>query len=288
MDISKVMKELADKKRILGDNMKCKPLTGGTVSEIYLLSLENGSNFVIKSNEPNIVKSEAEFLDLYRDIPLLPKLIYTDPTNEYIIYSYIPGATVNVSTHNKKEILQEIVVGLLNNYKTISSTNGWGWRDSPIDSWRNFLLTEVKGASEVLTDHLLKVDVESVMALIMRAGRYETLGDPFLIHGDCGIHNFIMEDGRLSGVIDPTPVSGPPHYDLIYAFCSSPADLTKETLNSAASLLMVQPIDEKWLYEEVAIVLYLRLATCLKHHPADFASYLAAWKYWKNIILSDI
>ncbi|WP_186763941.1 aminoglycoside phosphotransferase family protein [Planomicrobium sp. CPCC 101079] len=284
MDISKVMKELEDKKLILGDNQKCKPLTGGTVSEIYLLSIENGSDFVIKSNKPDIVKSEAEFLDLYRDIPLLPELIYTDPTNKYIIYTYIPGATVNVSTPNKKEILQAMVVDLLNNYKTVSSTEGWGWRDSPINSWGNFLLTEVRRSSEVLTDHLLKVDVELVMALTMRAGRYESLGDPFLIHGDCGIHNFIMEDGRLSGVIDPAPVYGPPLYDLIYAFCSSPADLTKETLDSAASLLVVQPIDKKWLYEEVAIVLYLRLATCLKHHPADFASYLAAWNYWKNII----
>nr|WP_239587430.1 phosphotransferase [Bacillus pakistanensis] len=43
---------------------------------------------------------------------------------------------------------------------------------------------------------------------------------PFLLHGDCGVHNFVFKGGSLSGVIDPTPVLGEPLYDLLYAFCS--------------------------------------------------------------------
>lgn len=287
MDISKVIKDLEDKKFILEDNLKYKPLPGGTVSEIYLLSIENGADFVIKSNKPDIVKSEAEFLDLYRDIPLLPELIYTEPAYEYIVYTYIPGASVIDEGHHKKKILQDLVTGLLNNYKLASFSKEWGWRDSPTDSWRDFLLTEVKAASGIFTDPVLKEDVELVKALIMKEERYAALGDPYLIHGDCGIHNFIMEDGRLSGIIDPTPVSGLPLYDLIYAFCSSSEDLSKETFDSAANMLAMKVTDQNWLYKEVVIVLYLRMAICLKHHPKDYGSYLAAWNYWKRIIRSD-
>ena len=86
-------------------------------------------------------------------------------------------------------------------------------------------------------------------------------------------------------MIDPTPVFGEPLYDLIYAFCSSPDDLTKETINSAASHLIIKGNkSEQLLYEEVLIGLYLRLATCIRHHPNDLEDYLKAWNYWKNII----
>ena len=37
----------------------------------------------------------------------------------------------------------------------------------------------------------------------------------------------------LHGVIDPLPVLGDPIYDLIYAFCSTPEDVTKETIDYA-------------------------------------------------------
>jgi aminoglycoside phosphotransferase (APT) family kinase protein len=105
--------------------------------------------------------------------------------------------------------------------------------------------------------------------------------EPYLLHGDCGVHNFIFQGGHLSGVIDPTPIIGDPLYDLIYAFCSSPDDLSKETIDFAVSYLLHKR-DNK-LYQDVIIGLYLRLGTCRKHHPNDFEEYLKAWSYWKDL-----
>ena len=85
----------------------------------------------------------------------------------------------------------------------------------------------------------------------------------------------------MTGVIDPTPVIGPRLYDLIYAFCSSTDDLKIETIEAAANALLE---DTKNLYEDVLIGLYLRMATCIKHHPADFDEYVNAWEYWKRQI----
>jgi hypothetical protein len=110
--------------------------------------------------------------------------------------------------------------------------------------------------------------------------------DPYLLHGDCGIHNFIFEDQKLVGVIDPTSVIGDPLYDLIYAFCSSPEELTLETIQPAVNLLISQKGNiNEILPEEVIIGLFLRLSSCLKHHPHDFEEYLTAWDYWKKSIL---
>lgn len=36
------------------------------------------------------------------------------------------------------------------------------------------------------------------------------------------------------------------------------------------------------LYEEIVIGLYLRIDTCLRHHPKDLEDYLAAWRYWMD------
>ena len=86
-------------------------------------------------------------------------------------------------------------------------------------------------------------------------------------------------------MIDPTPVLGEHLYDLIYASCSSPDNLTRETIDSAVSHLVFRGKKSgQILYEEVLIGLYLRLATCIRHHPNDLEDYLKAWNYWKDIV----
>lgn len=99
------------------------------------------------------------------------------------------------------------------------------------------------------------------------------------MHGDLGFHNFIFQENKLHGVIDPLPVLGDPIYDLIYAFCSTPEDLTKETIGYAMKQCVFHKNDRD-LYEEIVIGLYLRIDTCLRHHPKDLEDYLAAWRYW--------
>ncbi|EJQ00504.1 hypothetical protein IC3_00038 [Bacillus cereus VD142] len=40
---------------------------------------------------------------------------------------------------------------------------------------------------------------------------------------------------------------------------------------------------ERDLYEEIVIGLYLRIDTCIRHHPKD----LEDWRYWMNEIMFD-
>ena len=105
-----------------------------------------------------------------------------------------------------------------------------------------------------------------------------------MLHGDCGVHNFVYDQNVLKGVIDPSPIVGPVLYDFIYAFCSSPDDLSLETLISTVTLLNHVSIERSRLIEEVIIQLYCRIGICLKHHPHDLADYLKAWDYWKVLI----
>ncbi|MEH7346693.1 phosphotransferase [Bacillus sp. JJ1532] len=283
MDIQEIIRELNNKEIIQSSSVEYEQLNGGTVSKLYLLSTSDGAKYVVKLNEPQVIQSEANFLTCYKDLYLLPRLLYVEPSNNYIAYSFINGST-NYVRSNKQQVLKELVQGLINHYKAVPNNIGFGWADELTDSWQSFLLNELMEANKILDSYLDKDEYTFVLNLVKDSKKNSLDIEPFLLHGDCGVHNFIFHHGKLNGVIDPTPVIGNPLYDLIYAFCSSPDDLTKETIHSAANhLLLKEKISEQFLYEQVLIGLYLRLAACIKHHPHDFNDYLNAWNYWKNI-----
>ncbi|MGY6211645.1 phosphotransferase [Cytobacillus firmus] len=280
MNIQEIIHQLMDNNIFHSKPTYHEQLNGGTVSELYLLHFED-IKYVIKKNEPQIIKSEANFLNDYKKTDLLPKLLFVEPLYKYIIYSFIEG-TANYIRKNKRETLQTLVQGLLNHYKPVENSKGWGWADQPSESWQSFILDKINEANKILHSRL---DTSHYNLVLELAEKNSQCKEPFLLHGDCGVHNFIFRNGELSGVIDPTPVIGEPLYDLIYAFCSSPEELTKETLLSAAAFLKSKTeIIPSVLYEEALVGLYLRMATCIKHHPSDFQEYLEAWDYWEEIV----
>lgn len=186
--------------------------------------------YVVKLNEPQIIESEANFLHSYKESNLLPRLLFVEKSHKYIVYSFIEGST-NYGRKNKKELLKILVQNLLNHYKPDPDI-GWGWADEPTDSWQCFLMNNIIEANKMIGSRLDSDDHTFVLNLFEKMNSDRK---PYLLHGDCGVHNFIFNDGQLSGVIDPTPVIGDPIYDFIYAFCSSPDDLTKETIDTALS-----------------------------------------------------
>jgi fructosamine-3-kinase len=281
MNIQEIIKDLTDK-GLLQNSIQYEQLNGGTTSKLYLCKDEN-TRFVIKMNEPHVLEAESHFLDFYKHINFLPELVHVDPSYNYIVYSYIPGS-VHYNRSEKNEMLFDLVQNLVNYYQPVSDSSGWGWTDDVTDSWTAFLEHRFIDASETLESYLQKEDINLVNELVKSPNRNRASEKPYLLHGDCGVHNFIFDDRKLCGVIDPTPVYGEPLYDLIYAFCSSPDGLTKETINTAASHLKNDTHDEKQLYEEVVIGLFFRIATCVRHHPDDLEEYLRAWEYWRDTV----
>ncbi|WML48323.1 phosphotransferase [Neobacillus sp. PS3-34] len=276
------IKELMDKGIIPNEIKSEKSLSGGTVSELVLLEFNDGAKRVIKSNEPHVIEAEAMFLEHYQNIELLPQVYYVDPSHKFMLYSFIEGS-VTFNTKNKEKTLRELVTSVINQYEHISNPNGWGWADELSPSWVDFLLSRLNESSAILDNTLPAEDEKLVRAIIGKLHSDNAESLPCLLHGDFGFHNFIFEDHILCGVIDPTPVYGQPLYDLIYAFCSTPDGLTKETIESAASLLNESKSGQD-LYEEVLVGLFFRIASCIKHHPYDLKQYLEAWSYWKEIV----
>lgn len=283
MDIKTVIDEITNI-GISKTIVETKQLSGGTTSKLYLLRDSENNKYVVKFNEPHVLKAESIYLAFYKDVDFLPDLLYTEPDDRYIVYSFVAGA-VDYFRKNKKEMLQTLVEELINKYRYVEEPAGWGWADELTDSWQSFLLSRANESAKILKTHLEKEDHDYILDLIKSTDRNREFTQPFLLHGDCGVHNFIFTEEKLTGVIDPTPVYGEPLYDLIYAFCSSPDDLTKETISSAASLLKAyENKNDRFLHEEVLIGMFFRMATCILHHPEDLKEYLIAWDYWKNLV----
>lgn len=283
MTIDDIIFELKLKKIIDIDKYKCDLLSGGTNSKVYVLTYNDRPVYCIKMNEPLVVRLETFFLKFYDNITILPKLFYTEPSNKYFIYSFIVGELKDMPD-NKAKLLQQLTQQLINHYKPVSNFKGWGWTDKLSDSWQQFLIENTNYAKKILASTLTLEDYSLVISLIEKQNKKNDKRIPYLLHGDCGIHNFIFQEQNLCGVIDPIPVVGEPIYDLIYAFCSSPDNLTIGTLQKAISSLKINNYENELIYEYVLIGLYARIATCIKHHPNDLSRYLAAWNYWLYIV----
>ena len=275
MDISIIAAQLVKEKVISHDPNSIKVLNGGTTSTVYLLD----EKYVVKLNEPDVIREEANFLSFYGGNTLFSKLLYKEPLHTYFVYSFLEGNT-SCEQGYKRSTLRTLVKEVINKYKIVPEADGWGWKESPVQSWNEFLKRNMMEAYENVKRYISEEEYRKVLKL---ANRDAGVNQPFLLHGDCGFHNFIFRQNKLHGVIDPLPVLGDPLHDLIYAFCSTPEDLTKETINYVMKQCVFHK-QERDLYEEIVIGLYLRIDTCLRHHPKDLKDYLVAWRYWMDEI----
>jgi hypothetical protein len=278
---------------------------------------------VLKVNQPAQVAAEALFLRTYGASPLLPRARVVDSSHRFLVYEYARGVHIRYGQDraDTRTAMLTLVRELLSRYvpaDTWAQRRGAGtlWRflsESVVEAggsgqasgeappaartaWPDFLGRHVAYRHERLAEHLPAEDLAVAEGLAREARRTEA-APLHLIHGDCGAHNFLFrplaagatEVGPLSAVLDPYPIVGYPVYDLAFAFVSWPNGLEPEAILPAAEAL--QDAGRWWpngeprriLWEEVLIALYLRLGTCLVHHPKDFPAYLAAWPRWRAL-----
>lgn len=297
---------------------ECLPFPGGTASRVAALARLGGAReAVVKVNEPPQVEAEALFLRTYAASPLLPRVRVVDRSHRFLVYDYAPGVHVRYGQDrvDTRAAMLTLVRELLSHYvpahgpihqrgagpladflgATGEPDQGTGATGAPT-GWPEFLGEHVSYRHERLAEHLPGEDLGTAERLAREPRRAES-APLYLLHGDCGAHNFLFRPGvgggsgvgNLAAVIDPYPLAGYPIYDLAFAFVSWPNGLEPEDVLPAAEALRDSG---RWrpngdlrciLWEEVLIALYLRMGTCLVHHAQDLPSYLEAWPRWRAL-----
>ncbi|AFC29459.1 hypothetical protein PM3016_2575 [Paenibacillus mucilaginosus 3016] len=255
-------------------------LKGTTDGVVYELAVAGETAYILKLDCPEQIRQVERFYEAYADSSLLPRLLQADPAGGSMVYSYVPGTT-HIHRGPKVRWMIRLVQELLNQYQAYPGIGGWGRLEAPRESWRAFQERSAEDASHILAGVLPAEAHARIRGLI---GRISDAGEPYLLHGDTGIHNFVFHHRELSGVIDPSPMTGPVLYDFTYAFCSSPDDLNLDTLLAAYDMLDPKPVDRTRLMEETFFQLYCRIAICVRVHPQDLEGYLQVWPYWRDLI----
>lgn len=249
-----------------------KPLHGGTVSRVWLLTDEKQYQYVLKQNVE--VNEEVFYLKSYQSIDLLPNVLFFDRKQQFYVYEYVSGR-IQKSIRNKQAMLMKLVRKLWAQAVVVTPTK-WGWASQPLNNWSAFLLAEINEAKPI-NDQILSQESYTVVAQLTKDQRHQT--QAYLLHGDCGIHNLLQIDNQVVAVIDPQTLYGDRLFELVATFCSSPEQLTEETLRPAVELLLGEYPKEE-VVEGVLIGLYLRMYRCYWHHREDLPQYLLAWDDW--------
>jgi len=285
--INEIIDRLVNQGLINSEDIEIIKLTSGTTNgTLFTIKTPEIPKYVVKIDQPILISSTEDFLLTYKDVTLLPNVLYTDEKKEFIVYSYVFGET-HINRGSKLEWMTILIEELLNKYEKVNKAN-WG-RVNGIqrNTWADFNRSSLEFAQKDIGDVLPSEDHKRVELLVNKLESYDLQEEKYYLHGDAGVHNFVYRDNKLNGVIDPSPLIGPKMYDFTYAFCSSPDDLNVSTLLSAYSLLTQDdPFNKERLLEEVLFQLYTRIGVCIRVHPHDLSDYLKAWKEWREYLPS--
>lgn len=240
-----------------------KYFTDGADSRVILLN----NKYLIKQNNTNSIKAEIKFFESTFST-FFQKLVYYSPDFEFAVYKFIPGKPMKKITSSK-----EIISKILEVTKSFSKTSksGFGYLGEEFNSWSEFLLHEA-----FHRPNLNDIDKKIVKDAIKILEKY-----PFekkLIHGDFGTHNFIEDNGKFVGIIDPQTILGDSLYDILFAICSNLDLLNTYSLDEL--YVFINEPKEK-IRAMLIVVLYARISRALKYHPNDIPAYL---DYFNSII----
>ncbi|NIK79962.1 hypothetical protein FHS15_005136 [Paenibacillus castaneae] len=275
--LKKMIEEIREQ-HILPDSVnQWRELKGGTNSTVGVMgTMAIPHMYVVKSNTPEQIKAESLFYQIYDSISLLPKTKYVDPEHQYFIYEFVSGDS-QYNRGSKQELMSQLIERMIQHYVIADESVDFEWVEDPARIEEDRIYSE-----SFIGSHLTEEDHRMVKDIHMRRISRVSKEKHYVLHGDFGVHNFLFENGTLSGVIDPLPKVGRPRYDLLYAFCSSPDELHLNILLNSVEQLDSGPFHTQELIEDMIAALYFRIATCLLHHPEDLQLYLKAWEEWKQ------
>jgi len=201
------------------------------------------------------------------------KLYYVNHELGYACLSFLPGKKYDNSLDTDYYI--NTVYDITSNYKKIDY-EGFGYFNDDHKTWEEFLLSELDYSNSIVKDE--ELDDSVVRDAIKIISKYKA--EPFLLHGDFGIHNFIINDNKLY-VIDPMGVVGDPLYDFYFAIFSDVDIYTKVDLNE---LLKFFEKDSEYKRAMMVVQFYIRLCRTYKYAKEDYPTYIEYFETIKKLI----
>ena len=262
INIQTILNDLQCKLNISVNEENITYYTDGATESI-VFSIDN--KYLIKTMDDITFKSQIEFFNIY-DSEYFQKIIYINEEMKYICFEYIDGIKEkDYSIYNTEYIIKQIydITCIYKEY----NYDGYGYIFDDYDkSWYQFLYDEVMYSSKEIPD----VDMHKVIDSLELIKKFDV--DKYLIHGDFGVHNFLINNGKIK-VIDPMVVIGDPLYDFYFATLSTPALFTNTDL-------ILSYYNKNMEYKKALfnIVLYIRMSRCYKYDRNNYNKYVELYE----------
>jgi len=225
------------------------------------------NTYLIKKMSRKELNTQILFFDFYKDNNYFQKIVYVNKRLCFICFRYLNGILFNKNKQiNKLKIIDEIY-SIVKSYKKVNN-NFYGYLEYPKISAIDFLKSEIEYAKEKLKK--LNIDDSKVYIALNKFKNIKI--DKYLLHGDFGVHNFLINNKYLR-VIDPMPLVFDPLYDFYFAILSSNllfVDLSyifkyfNHDLNYKKNLLL--------------IVFYIRMSRAYLYDVDHFKDYLRIYE----------
>jgi aminoglycoside phosphotransferase (APT) family kinase protein len=186
-----------------------------------LIRMPTDESYALKvPKEQALLPQLAKKLSLSIPIPLHMGKPCADYPYPFSLYKWLPGKSINLLalTEQQKEVLALDLVAFLQELQAIADLDGpkpgqhnW-WRGDHVSVYDQGARTQIAELSDV-------IDEKAAVALWDKACATKWIKTPVWIHGDLAIGNILMDDGKLSAIIDFGGVAiGDPACDLVIAW----------------------------------------------------------------------
>ena len=123
--INEIIYCLVNQGVIHSEDIEFEKLTNGTTNgTLFTLKNTEIPKYVVKIDQPKLISTTEDFLLTYKDVTLLPDVLYTDEKKEFIVYSYVFGET-HINRGSKLEWMTLLIEELLNKYEKVNK-DSWG------------------------------------------------------------------------------------------------------------------------------------------------------------------
>lgn len=269
--IEEILKDIEFKLNITLDKSEIKYYTEGATESI-VFSIEE--KYLIKTMDELTYKSQMEFLRFYNEVDEFQKVICCNTNLRYICFKYIEGYKIKNKTNlDARKVISQIE-NIITKYKEYEG-NAYGYIfDNKSVIWSNFLGQEIKYAIPSIKE--LDIPIDPVNNALRIIAKYNV--KKYLIHGDFGTHNFLINEKEELKVIDPMPIIGDYLFDFYFAVLSS-SKIFKDI--SDEEILKFFDIPYEYKKSLYIIVMYIRASRAYVYDTENVNIYILRYLNFK-------
>jgi len=235
---------------------------GATDATVFSL----GGKYLVKATDLRTIQTQREFLERVPE-GAFQKLLCWNEGLGYECFEFIDGEHYDKSKIGPKEAILQIK-SIVESYPEYEYEK-YGFLGDEKPTWREFLLDEIEYAARTIPE----ISQARVMAALDAIGNCAP--KKYLMHGDFGTHNFLLQDGRIR-VIDPMPVVGDRLYDFYFAILSD-TDIF-EDLSEDYFLGFFDGYEMEYKKALLTIALYVRMSRAAKYDKVNLEKYIKLYK----------